>query len=266
MTSESPVLAEQMLGDFSWSFSAYSSAVRCLRLFKYAYIDKIRAEVPEQDSLVFGSAIHSAINAVLTGQDGAAVFEMYWMSYKDKDVTYGRHGWSDLAKMGAEFIRKFQKMHAPKYQLTFAEQRLYGEYKGVKFDGQPDFFGYYDGKRSNRDFKTAGYNYKPEKADTALQLYLYSYLGLVNGHGLPETLGYTVFSKGTGSIQDLTWDFSEQKMYQALDSLVDYCNVIGTQTTYPQNFNACLDFNKKCDHFAICHPKETVNEPSPETV
>jgi hypothetical protein len=254
------------MSDFSWSYSAYSSAVRCLRHFKLCYVDKIVVDGPESSDLLFGSALHSAINAVLTGQDGQAVFELYWLSYKDKDVQYGRFDWKQLANLGAEFIRKFVKMHADNYKLEFAEKRLYGEYRGVRIEGTPDYYGSYKGISSLRDFKTSGRNYESAKSDCATQLYLYSYLCIENGVGKPECLGYTVFNKGTGSIQDLTWEFDESKMYEALDNLVAYCGGMelnfGNVFTdkYPKNYNACLDYNRKCDFFAICHGKSDENK------
>lgn len=252
--------------DFSWSYSAYSSAISCLRKFKYCYVDKIIPEGQDSGDLVFGSALHSAINACLTGQDGAATFEIYWESYKEKGVEYGRYKWEELAKLGSEFIRKFVKYHASKYNLQFAEQRLYGEYKGIKLEGTPDFFGSHNGRASLRDFKTSGRNYETEKGECALQLYLYAYLYLINNPTTRiDTLGYTVFNKGTGSIQDLTWEFNESKMYDALDNMVSYCinfDLEGVSSdkkvsTYPKNYNACMDYSRKCQYWDKCHRRES---------
>lgn len=252
----------------SWSFSHYSLALQCLRKYKYVCIDKLTPNLPDSSDLVFGSALHSAINSVLTGQDGAATFELYWNSYKDKDISYGRFNWKQLAELGSGFIRKFTKYHAGKYKLEFAEQRLYGEYRGVQLEGTLDFFGEYNGKASLRDFKTAGRNYDQEKSVSALQLYLYAYLlqegkvagGVKQDRPRIETLGYTVFNKGTGSIQDLTWDFEEAKMYEALDQMVDYVGRLSggivVANMYPKNYGACLDYNRKCVYFDVCHKKE----------
>ncbi len=250
------------MSDFSWSYSAYSSAVTCLRKFKLCYVDKIVVDGPESSDLIFGSALHSAINAVLTGADGQATFELYWLSYKDKDVTYGRFDWKQLANLGAEFIRKFQKLHAPRYTIEFAEKRLYGEYRGVRCEGTLDYYGLYDSNMSLRDFKTSGRNYEFDKAYCALQLYLYAYLYKQNFPAARiDTLGYTVFNKGTGSIQDLTWDFDEKRMYEALDNLVNYAYILGPNgisdpklnMNYPKNYNSCLDYNRKCQFFDKCH-------------
>lgn len=243
---------------FSWSYSAYSSAVSCLRKYKLCYIDKILPAGAESSDLVFGSALHSAINAVLSREDGVATFEMYWESYRGKGLEYGRFNWEQLAGIGAEFVRKFIKLHSKKYRLQFAEKRLFGEYKGIKLEGTPDFYGEYNGRMSLRDFKTSGRNYEPEKALCALQLNLYAYLYMKSFPTAKiDTLGYTVFNKAIGSIQDLTWDFREEDMYESLDNMVEYCEIVDLEAadwgTYPKNFNSCLNYNRRCEYFSLCH-------------
>lgn len=243
---------------YSWSYSAYSTAASCLRKFKYAYLDKIVPEGPESGDLIFGSALHSAINAALIGEDGVATFDLYWNTYKDKGVEYGRYKWNDLYLLGQKFLKNFTGRHAHKFKFFFAEQRLYGEYRGVAMEGTPDYYGLYEGKKSLRDFKTSGQNYKPEKKDCALQLYMYAHLLLQN---FPEykidTLGYTVFNKGTGTIQDLTWDFDPQAMEAALEEFHLYTQIWGVPTeAYPGNHGACLDYNRKCQYYDKCHTKK----------
>ncbi len=251
------------MSEFSWSYSHYSLALQCLRKFKLIAIDKLTPQGPLSSDLLFGSALHSAINAMLTGEDGLATFEVYWLSYKDKEVEYGRYNWEQLAGLGANFIRKFEKLHAPKFTLQFAETRLFGEYRGIRCEGTLDYYGDYSGLKSLRDFKTAGRNYEAAKADCALQLYLYAYLYKQNFPAARiDTLGYTVFNKGTGSIQNLTWDLDEKKMFEALDQMVDYVEILEQEVglkdfdltpTYPKNYNSCLDYNRKCQFFDKCH-------------
>lgn len=254
------------MSNFSWSYSHYSLALQCLRKFKYVVVDRMVPEGPTSSDLLFGSALHSAINATLTGQDGLSTFEIYWASYRDKEVEYGRYNWGQLAGLGANFIRKFVKMHVDRYKLVFAEQRLSANYKGVTLQGTPDFFGIYDGRPSLRDFKTSGRNYEQTRSETAIQLLLYAYLYKSNfPNAVIDTLGYTVFNKGTGSIQDLTWGFSEAKMYEALDNMVDYATFVQPSDgglvpryhNYPKNYNACHDYNRPCAFFDKCHKKET---------
>lgn len=240
--------------DNSWSYSMFSSAVQCLQKFKYCYIDKISGPTYAGD-LIFGSALHSALNAAITGGDPQTVFSIYWESYRESEVQYGRFAWEELNELGYQFIRKFMKMHVERYKVESAEVRLYVSNPGIKFEGTLDFYGLYDGKISLRDFKTAGYNYAKEKEKTALQLNLYAYLAINNGFATPETLGYMVFNKGTGSIQDLTWKFDEKKMNSAVQSLIDYCNLFESQVEHPKNLNACLIGTQKCPYWEKCHGK-----------
>lgn len=249
--------------DFSWSYSAYSSALSCLRKYKYCYIDKVVPEGPDSGDLIFGSALHSAINASLTGQDGQATFELYWSSYKEKEVEYGRFKWADLSKIGAEFIRKFERFFVPSLKLQFAEKRLHSEFLGVRLDGQPDFIGEFNGVRTLADWKTSSSNYSPNKSDVALQLYLYAYLAIKNGLGPIDQLAYFVFNKGTGSIQTpLVWKFEHDKMLQALNAMTSYARIFQGEVKYlsdagyPQNWNSCLDYNRKCSYYNFCHLKE----------
>lgn len=243
-----------------WSFSAYSSATRCLRLYRHQFLDKTKPDY-ESGDMSFGSALHSAINGVLTGEDGAALFEIYWTAYKDRDLVYGRYKWPELAELGGKFARNFARLHAKRYVLNSGEQRLSAGYKGIRLDGTMDFYGLFDGRTSLRDFKTSSSNYPADKGTVALQLNLYAYIASQNGFKLPETLGFTVFSKSTGTIQQLTWEFSESVMRSALDSMVEYCTMFDSSAvqTYPKNLNSCLDFNRRCQYWSKCHPEGGTN-------
>lgn len=240
----------------SWSYSAYSAAAKCLQYYKLVYIDKLVPDSLESGDLAFGSAMHSALNSILQGDSGEEIFNLYWDSYKEKEIEYGRFKWQELRELGLNFCSKFSRLQAKKYELESAEIRLYGEYKGIELEGQYDFVGKYNGRTSLRDFKTSGYNYDKSKSDIALQLNLYAYLYLQFGSTKLDTLGYTVLNKGTGSIQDLTWDFDEKKMYEHLDNMVDYCANIEKRTTHPKNPNSCQMGSFKCSMFEKCWGKK----------
>jgi hypothetical protein len=240
-----------MSKEVEWSFSHYSSALSCMQ--KYLHIVNKTPEDYQSGDMAFGTALHSGINAALTGGDGESVFNIYWNSFEKKELMYGRHKWKDLKDIGLSFMSKFTRLHASKYKLEQAEVRLFGEYEGVRLAGTLDFFGQYNGRTSLRDFKTAGSNYAKEKEHVALQLYLYAYLAKQNNLPYPETLGYTVFNKALGSIQDLTWEFSEAKMHDALNNMVSYIKGLRQIPGCPKNYNACLDYNRKCQYWSKCH-------------
>jgi len=241
----------------SWSYSMYSTAIQCLQKYKLIYIDQVVPEAPLSGDLAFGSALHSSLNSIIKGEDGEQIFEIYWDSYQGKELEYGRFKWKELREIGLNFCSKFSRLHASKYKMEMAEKRLYSEYKGVKLEGTPDFLGSYNGRISLRDFKTSGYNYAKEKAHVALQLNLYAYLSLSTGETKSiDTLGYTVFNKGSGSIQDLTWDFDEAIMYSMLDDLVAYCATFDNRQSFPKNPNACVQGTMKCPFFEQCWSKK----------
>lgn len=246
----------------SWSYSQYSAAVKCLRYYKLVYIDRIVPDVPYSGDLAFGSALHSAINSILTGDSGSDIFNIYWDTYKEKEMEWGRFKWAELRELGLNFLSKFGRLHAKKYEIKSAEVRMYGEYKGIQLEGTADFIGTYDGKLSLRDFKTSGYQYPKDKQYTALQLNLYAHLSEANGFGYPESLGYTVFNKGTGSIQDLTWAFNKAVMFEHLDNMVTYIETMERDdspagiVSWPKNPNACQLGSIKCNMFDICWSKK----------
>lgn len=243
---------------YSWSYSAFSTALTCLRKFKLVYVDKLEPDY-ESGDLAFGSALHLALNACLTGGNGEETFLTYWGSYKGKDLTYGRFKWADLENLGVQFIAKFQKAYVKRFKLHTAEIRLYAEYRGIKLEGTMDLLAEFDGVMTLADFKTSSARYEPEKAKISLQLYLYSYL-CIKGLGVtPAQIMYLPFLKTTGGIQTpVVESFVEECMYAALDEMVEYLvkldapNDLGIDV-YPKNYNACLNYGRKCEHWSKCH-------------
>ncbi len=241
----------------SWSYSHYSAAMRCLRYYQHSIVLGTPTTEPESPDLAFGSALHSALNATLHGEDGERVFELYWKSYYDKPLAYDRFDWNYLYGLGLSFISKWTRTYASKYKVVQTEQRLFATYKGIKLEGTPDFVGLYEDIPSVRDFKTSAYNYSKDKTAIALQLYLYAYLSIQNGVLSPKTLGYDVFTKSTGVVQKpITWDFKHEDMIKALDNMVSYVELLRKQEGYPQNYNSCLMGKNRCQFFEECHGKK----------
>lgn len=234
----------------SISYSEYSAAGSCLRKYMHM-VEKTPMDL-ESGDMAFGTALHAGINAILEGDDGNAVFEALWLMDEDKPLKYSRYKWEALGSMGVEFLRKFKKLQAKKYVIQIAEKRLYSTYKSLRLEGTPDFIGTFEGIRSLRDFKTSAYSYPEEKIDTALQLYVYAYLAIQSEGFVPETLGYDVFNKGTGSIQNMTWEFSEKKMYAYLDDMDMYVSLWSKQDAYPKNVGACVIGSNTCSYFNSC--------------
>lgn len=243
----------------SWSYSALTSAVTCLKKYEHQYLLKTKPDY-ESGDLAFGSALHLALNASLTGGNGEEVFLVYWKSYKHKSLVYGRHKWQDLENLGVQFLAKFEKLHKKKYKLHTAEVRLYAEYKGVKLEGSLDFLGEYDGVMTLADFKTSSMKYEEEKVQTSFQLYLYAYLVIANGLPKPEQLMYVPFLKSVGGIQtSVVLKFDEGDMHKALDEFVAYCTLFDANPKwFPKNYNSCLGYGRKCEMWSKCHANKEI--------
>lgn len=234
-----------------WSYSQYSSLAKCPKHFELRYLKEEKPDYLSSD-LEFGTALHEAVAACLHDQEASLIFEFLWLQAKEKNLEYSRFGWEQLNSMGLKFIDKFNRLHKKKYTEIIAnEKRLYS--KKYWIEGTPDYVGFYDGKKAIRDFKTSGYRYESDKKHCALQLNLYALLAIDQLGFTPETLGYTVFCKGTESIQDLTWEFDKE---EALRQLEDIETVIDLSPInvglFPKNLNSCL-YPKKCEFFSKCH-------------
>lgn len=230
------------MSQLSWSYSMYSQAMNCLNCFHKQYVLGQKPEGPESIDLAFGSALHSAINGALTGEDGLELFKLYWGSYKDKPLQTGRFKYDTLSDTGERLVSRFVGRYADRFQLVAAEQRLHAEYKGVKLNGQFDFYGNLDGVLTLADFKTSAYNYPEQKKLTALQLNLYAYLAIQNGYKPPTQLCYQVFNKSLVTIQTpMVWTFEEDNMRNMLEDMVTYCRqfevVLTGGGTIPRNPN-----------------------------
>jgi hypothetical protein len=236
----------------SWSYSSYSTALQCLRKYKYLYIDKLSPPQASGD-LAFGSAIHLALNAVLLGENGDEVFELYWEVEKTKPLEYSRYLWADLKDLGLNFISKFKRAHAKDFEPVFMEKRLYANYGNIALEGTVDFAGLYRGIPSIVDFKTTAWAYDKEKTDVALQLYLYSYLAEANGFQSTQ-LVYFPLVKGSGTIQKpLILTLSHDRRKKALDQLTEYVSMVNKQDSYPENWNSCIIGKSKCPFWNKCH-------------
>jgi len=238
----------------SFSYSEYSAAMRCLRLYKQVYLDGHKGTSDNNPNLLFGSAMHEALNTMLkSGPEQAyAVFDLSWGLYEESQFDWGRWKWADLKSMGVGFLDKFAKFYHPKMSLISGEKRLYGAYKGIKLEGTPDAVVAYEGMNTLVDFKTSAWNYDKDKATVSLQLYLYAVLCEQNGIQVDRVM-YLPFIKGTGSIQTpIIEAVSQEKCNNMLDDMVEYIMLLRMNTSFPRNPNSCIIGAQKCEHFNSC--------------
>lgn len=256
-----------------FTYSNYSALRKCGQYFKLAVLDKLPQ--PPAVALEFGSAMHAAINASLTGSDTEAsqdVFEAFWDSVTPKlDFSEERYKAEEMRQLGLKFVGNFAKRYGAKMKLIVGEQRIKAAlgylHPGAGFldpmtgtlipeepltgiEGTPDALVEYLGKNVLLDFKTSAYNYDPLKTDISLQLNLYAWLLEQNGYHV-DALCYVVFNKGTGSIQTPhIIPYDRKKALAMIEEAVLFWK--REQGHYERNGNACVMGKHVCPYVGEC--------------
>lgn len=235
----------------SYSYSAYSALKRCGKFFENRYILGLPEPGPLSCNLAFGTAIHAGLNSCLNGDDGTGVFELHWDSYADKSLQYDRFDHLQLRTIGISFCEKFSKRYAPKMKWVCGEERIYGEFNGIKIEGTPDAVVTWEGKLTLIDFKTTAYAYDKDKALCSLQLNLYALLLALAKNIVVDQIAYFPFVKTTGGIQTPIVEPFDQSKAQAM--LLDMTNDLKRNSeNYVKNTNACIQGKMRCSYFNKC--------------
>lgn len=247
----------------SFSYSQLSTALSCQQLYTYLYIDKLKVEEKESLALHFGTALHSALNALLEGSDGNAAFTAYWDSVANMDFESGRHNHANLSDMGHIFIDRFQKLHLKNYKLLHGETRLFGSSPtGIQLEGTPDAIAEYKGKLSLIDFKTSSSRYQDGRVEASDQLRLYAYLAQQHYGIKIEQLVYVVFIKQKEpSIQVLVQDLNQDELIIRIFNIEVQCSQLqaALKMQVAKNHNACFNYGRRCQYFNLCHPENKVD-------
>lgn len=250
----------------SFNFSAFTSYRRCQKLFQYVYIDKLKQETALSGDMQFGQAIHLGIETYLEGDNGTDAFNIFWDMEKSKGNAYGRFGWEDLRDQGQRLLDLFQKRHMKKFEVFQMEQRLYGQYGDIAFEGTPDVVGKFEGVESIIDFKTSGYRYHKDKIKTAEQLYLYAHLAITKLNYPVKQLVYFPLIKGmTPSIQTAqVIKYKQIDCEMVLDDLRYQAKEMleaQEKKVFTRNRQSCIVGEVRCPFFEKCYPKgEETNE------
>ena len=229
---------------------------RCSRLYKLKHLDGEKEPGLPSGDLIFGTAMHSAANAVLSGEDGVLTFETYWNSLNENEHEWGRSNYADLASIGVTLIGRFARLHAKKFKPFQMEQRLYAELiPGLNVEGTPDYLGDYEGVPSVVDFKTAAYRYDKKKIVCGIQLPFYAKLAkLATGYEAKQAV-YVVFikSKTEASIQTVVTQLTESKLNSTVENVVMTCLEARDRKSFPMNNSSCLMGQYACSFFNRCH-------------
>jgi len=236
-------------------FSKISDARTCLRKYKLKHIDKLSTEEGKKGDLEFGTAMHLGVEMYLRGEDGLAIFRLYWDSIKDEKVEYGRYGWGPLLEMGVELLPRFKKLHSKLFKPFKLEERIETTLGGIGFEGTPDFLGEYDGVPSVIDFKTSGARYEKLRLECDEQMPGYAAMAK-EAYGYEATQQvYIIFVKSdrAPSIQTLVSPLTSSKLFSTILNMTETCSDLQNRTVFPKNPLSCLRGPMVCPYFKICN-------------
>ena len=212
------------------SYSAVRTFQSCPLKYRFRYVDGL-AEDCVSSSLIFGSAIHSAIEFYFTQQLSGAdapsldilldVYQQSWQDRSEDNIEFGKTETADvLHDLADRMLRKF--LHS---ELIQPEGRIIGieeEFRGVLIPGLPDLLGYVDLLLETndavivRDFKTSRSAWDQQQAeDQSDQLLLYADLVRKVMPGKQLRLQFAVITKTRDpKVQLLETPFDEGKLHR----------------------------------------------------
>lgn len=242
--------------DDSWWWSKLEDYRKCLHFGKLRHIEKTVGTSLSLDT-EFGSAMHLAINDVLSGGEGQRIFDIAFGLCKNSDLQRFKYGWEALNDMAPVFLRKFKKLHAKKFKPVSMEDRMSAEFEGEILEGTPDFLGYYDDVASGVDFKTSGSKYLPQAIQSHGQIPFYAYLSSKRLDFLPKQRILYVLVKDfhDPSIQVLKSPLTSTELYSTMLNTKAEIQHFKNRTEYPKNPSACVRGPIVCPAFDICWPK-----------
>ena len=210
------------------SYSAVRTFQNCPLKYRFRYVDGL-AEDGVSSSLIFGSAIHSAVEFYfrqqLSGESAPSldllldVYQESWKERSEDNIEFGKSETADsLHEMSARMLQKFLNS-----DLIQPEGRIIGieeEFRGAPILGLPYLLGYVDLLLETddavivRDFKTSRSAWDQQQAvDQSDQLLLYADLVRKVIPGKQLRLQFAVLTKSRDpKVQLLETQFDEGKL------------------------------------------------------
>lgn len=207
-------------------------------------------------ALIFGTSIHSAIEAHFEGlEDASTVFSSCWKAVDSTkhNMLYSRYKFDELETVGQELLRKWVKLHSPHYEARHLEKHVTFRVNDYDMSGTIDFIGMYKGKLSIVDWKTSATDFNKKKIISDMQLWLYAHAARTV-LGLPiEQVVYAPFIKNSIKIQTpIVEPVTDAKINLMLKTATDKMDqIMGfiRTNTWPKNTDNCL----KCAFFSHCY-------------
>jgi hypothetical protein len=235
-------------------YSELYTYFKCPKLFELTRIKGLSDGSEHNGDLLFGSAIHLAIQDILEGGEGTGVFEVFIDSLSD-DVVWGKLDKEALLPMGKRLLEIFKEEHKADIVPEHIEQRLEVELNGVKIGGTPDCLGLYKGIPSVIDFKTSAMPYDNIKGFVDAQMPLYAAMAK-EIHGFEAKQGvYIVLVKDPRNprIQVKKQTFDSKFILDRLSNTLLTFKQIEAMKEFPRNSASCKTWAGLCPLFKECY-------------
>lgn len=231
---------------------------RCPKYFELKEILKVPTEEVENASLAFGSGMHMALESFFDGEghDPLEMFNMYWDTYKDKDIEYpARTTWETYSSDAEIFIDRFKRFQYKHLVPEIMEERFEIDLpSGNKLAGTPDFIGKYKDVVSVVDYKTSGRPYRDDELYSKEQMLIYAHFATLRDI-TPEQIVYIVFIRTPQGprIQVKIRPIEQKDIDKTLHNIDTVCKAISETKEFHKNPGGCHMYGKVCPFFETCY-------------
>jgi hypothetical protein len=242
----------------NYNYSSLVAAYQCQEYYKYRYIDQIKQDEILSGDLLFGSAIHYALEQYLIDKSNIVhEFQVYWSNATKKKVSYGRFSAIDLSTQAEILLERFVRLHAKKIVPKELEQTFHGTVGEFSVYGTPDCIGEFEGVMSIIDFKTSGYRYNKDRIKVSEQMVMYAHLAEQCKQYQIKQLVYIVFIKGKEpSIQILKQELTDSVKELLLTNIKAQIYALEKirldNERYTRNTGNCIRGEIVCPFFKKC--------------
>lgn len=248
-------------------YSTISDAHKCMKYYELKHIQGMDDGLGKSGDIVFGTAVHQAMQDLYEGGNGLDVFHFFWQLQRDKALEYGRLGWDELSDMGAKLITYFADEHMHKFKPLHLERKMNGKIGRHHFQGTADFVGTFQSAKNAEpvlalvDWKTSAMPYDQYKIQVNEQLY--GYVALAQQE-LGITIQHAVYGVAIKDPKGPRWQFkktfiSPEILTKMVGNIEAMCDHLSTAKTFYRNPSACVVGKRVCPFFSVCHSSGGAN-------
>lgn len=249
------------------SYSSVSTYLLCPRSWQFRYIDKVA--VPTSPNLIFGSAVHAAIEQYVIAnragnvvQSAAEIFDADWPERVCREtIAWGDDDPDGMNRAGVALLSAPEVVTTidSLVPLLWHDRLAIEEKVTLRVPGLPiPVVGYVDLIAQDGvpcDFKTASRKWSADKAREETQPLFY--LAALNQAGLPANWKFRhyVFVKGTKpTVQVFETERNATELFQLFQQIIDVYNAIKARV-FPCNTSTWKCSEKWCEYWHLCRGK-----------